>query len=136
MAMTLILAQLSNSIFALIGVGMFLVFLGFAFIIFFSLIKPWLQAFTAGCPIALFQIVGMKMRRINPNQIIPHGIAASQAGHPVSWNELESAFLQGVDIEKAVMTYVSTSKQGKDYTFQDVVDAEQASRLEDLLDQR
>ena len=102
-------------------------------VIVLAFFRPWLQAFLSGCPVSVFQLIGMRLRKVNPNKIIPVGIAATQGGHPVGWAELERAYLQGIDIEKVAMAYVTARERGNNFTFEELVDAERESRLDKLL---
>ena len=83
-------------VFAIVLVFLLLVLLS----IFLAFFRPWLQAFVSGCPVSVFQLIGMRLRKVDPNKIVSVGIAATQGGHPVGWAELERAYLQGVDLRK------------------------------------
>lgn len=98
-----------------------------------AIFRPWLQAFLSGCPISVFQLIGMRLRKVNPNKIIPVAIAATQGGHPVGWADLERAYVQGIDIEKVTTAYVTARERGDNFTFEELVDAERESRLDSLL---
>ncbi len=89
------------------------VFIVFCLLVFFAMMfaRPWLQAFISGHPISMISIIGMRLRRISPSRIIPHGIAAAHAGYPIKWAELESACIQGVDMEKVVTAYLTAGKR-------------------------
>ena len=115
--------------FGLVLLIFLLVFLGIVLII----LRPWLQAFLSGCPISVFQLIGMRLRQVNPNEVIPVAIAATQGGHPIAWAELERAYLQKIDIEKVATAYVTARERGGNFTFEELVDAERESRLEKLL---
>ena len=115
--------------FAIVILAMLMVLL----VIVLAFFRPWLQAFLSGCPVSVFQLIGMRLRKVNPNKIIPVGIAATQGGHPVGWAELERAYLQGIDIEKVAMAYVTARERGNNFTFEELVDAERESRLDKLL---
>lgn len=104
------------------------ILLATVFGIFLTLFRPWLRAFLSGVPITLFQLVGMKLRRLNTRLILEQGIAASQAGHPVSWADLERACLQKVDLEKVTQAYITSRKRDENFTFDELVSAEQATR--------
>ncbi len=98
-----------------------------------AFVRPWLQAFLSGCPVSVFQLIGMRPRKVNPNKIISVGIATTQGRHPVGWAELERAYLQGIDIEKVATAYVIARERGDNFTFEELVDAERESRLDKLL---
>ncbi len=95
--------------------------------------RPWHNAYLNGCPIPFTQLMGMQLRNINPNKVIPHGIAAAQAGYKIPWLELESAYLQGADLEKVVAAYVTSMKRDQGFTFSELVDADREERLAEML---
>lgn len=133
MATTLLLGQLEQ-IFVWVFIGVIFFVLFISFLAFWSLGNPWFQAYMSGHGISFFQIVGMKHRKVDIKQVISQGITASQAGFPIKWIELESAYLQGVDIERVVTAYIVSSKRGDEFTFEDIVNADRESRLQDMLD--
>ncbi len=93
----------------------------------------WLRGVLSGTPITMINLLGMRLRRSNVNAIVDQCIAASQAGHPVSCADMERAWLQKVDIEKVTLAYITAKKRELNFTFQELVDAERAGRLEELL---
>ena len=115
--------------FGLVLLILLMVLLGITLVIF----RPWLQAFLSGCPVSVFQLIGMRLRNVNPNHIIPVAISATQGGHPIAWAELERAYLQKIDIEKVATAYVTARERGDNFTFEELVDAERESRLDELL---
>ncbi len=114
-----------------------LVFVGFVMFVMLVLmiwmLRPWVKAFTSGTPISVFQIIGMRFRKVDLGLVLDQGIAANQAGFPVSWNDLESAYLQGVDLERLTTAYIAAQKRELGFTFQELVDADRDDRLEKLL---
>lgn len=117
----------------LVFVILLLLFLIAALVLGLYFFRPWLRAFLSGRPISLFQIIGMRFRKVNPDEIITHGIATAQGGHPVDWAELERAYLQGVDLNKVATAYVTAKQRGDDFSFAELVNAERESRLEEML---
>ncbi|MFK7770022.1 MAG: flotillin-like FloA family protein [Mariniblastus sp.] len=103
------------------------------FLAFQSLGKYWMQAFTSGCPIAFPQLLAMHLRKVKPGDVIPHGIAAAQAGFPILWRELESAYLQGTDLKTVTTAYVASMEREQGFSFQDLVNADRDSRLKEML---
>ena len=129
---TLILAANGRLVFIAAGLVM-LVLLLVAFLVFLSVFRPWLQCFLSGAPISFFEILGMRLRRTNPANVIPYGIMAAQAGHPIRWSILESTHLQGLDLEKLVTAWLAVKGREMDLTFEDLVNADRDSRLSELL---
>jgi uncharacterized protein YqfA (UPF0365 family) len=78
-------------------------------------------------------ILGMRLRRTDVNAVVSAMIAARQGGVSLSWQQVESAHLQGVDLEKVGLAMIEAKKRGMDITYQELVDAERQHRLEEKL---
>ncbi len=99
-----------------------IVLIGFFAIL--RVILPWLQAFMAGAPVSLGQVVGMRLRKVDARVVVRASIMATQAGISLSSVELERAYLRGADVEKIMPLLVQAHKEGKDVAFQDLVKAD------------
>jgi len=117
---------------AAIVIVLFIVF-GMFLLISGSLLRYWLQAFLSGTPIPMVQLLGMRFRRVAASKVIPAGIMAAQAGARLSWPEIESAYLQGADLEKVIPAFIEATKQNMNLTFDEIVQAERNERLQTLL---
>jgi uncharacterized protein YqfA (UPF0365 family) len=69
-------------------------------IVFLRTFRPWMQATMTGTPVSVFDILGMRFRRIDVNAVLKALIMTRQAGVALSCRQVESAYLQGVDLEK------------------------------------
>ena len=58
---------------------------------------------------------------------------ATQAGVPVPSIEMERAYLQGVDLEKVTLALIHANREGKEFTFQKLVEADLENRLHEKL---
>ncbi|MDY5219695.1 MAG: flotillin-like protein FloA [Eubacteriales bacterium] len=65
-------------------------------------IGTWFSARMSGVKISLFNLVGMKFRRVNPRRIVPSMIKATKAGIRVSMNDLETLHLAGGNVDRVV----------------------------------
>ena len=65
-------------------------------------IGTWFSARMSGVKISLFNLVGMKFRRVNPRRIVPSMIKATKAGIKVSMNDLETLHLAGGNVDRVV----------------------------------
>ena len=63
---------------AVVTLVVMLVFL----VAFGSLFFSWLRAFTGGAPVMLFDLIGMKLRRVPPGLIVDELVALVQRGRP------------------------------------------------------
>ena len=62
----------------------------------------WVQAFASGLRVPLTNLIGMRLRRVNPAQIIYPAISATKAGIRIPLNELESHLLAGGNVGRVV----------------------------------
>lgn len=114
-------------------VGIFLIFALSIVVTVAKVFSPWLQAFMAGVPISAFQIVGMRLRKVDVRVAVRSLIMATQAGVPVPSTEMERAYLQGVDLEKLTLALIHSNREGKNVTFQELVEADLENRLREKL---
>lgn len=128
--------QLSGDVsllFIVFGIAIVLFLLTIFTCVFVMLAVPWLKAFMSGTPISMFQVIGMRFRGASVGKIINQGIAANQAGHPLSWVDLERAASQGVDIETLISAYCVCRERGEHYSLDELVLAARESRLDKLI---
>ena len=80
----------------------------------------WLQAIFSigGGHITIFNLVGMRFRRVPPSIIVNGLIASNKAGiEGVSSSDLEVHYMAGGDVNKVVDALISASKAGLGLTF-------------------
>ncbi|HIC83101.1 MAG TPA: UPF0365 family protein [Candidatus Marinimicrobia bacterium] len=80
----------------------------------------WLQAIFSigGGHITIFNLVGMRFRRVPPSIIVNGLIASNKAGiEGVSSSDLEVHYMAGGDVNKVVDALIAASKAGLDLTF-------------------
>ena len=73
-------------------------------VLFFSFVPLglWISAAASGVRVGIFQLVGMRVRKVIPSRIVNPMIKATKAGLNVSINKLEAHYLAG-EKEKAVI---------------------------------
>ena len=62
----------------------------------------WFSALMSGVHINIFNLVGMKFRRVNPRRIVPPMIKVRKAGIHVTMNELETLYMAGGNVDRVV----------------------------------
>jgi uncharacterized protein YqfA (UPF0365 family) len=74
-------------------------------------ISLWFQAFVSGTPIALFNIIGMSLRKIPPREIVTARITAFKAGlKDFSVSDLETHYLAGGHVTHVVRAMIAADK--------------------------
>ena len=102
------------------GVGVLMV-LGAVLLLFFFYMVPvrlWLAATFAGVRIGIFNLIGMRIRRVPPAAIVNPMINAHKAGLPVTSDQLEAHFLAGGNVNAVVTALVSADKANIPLEFQ------------------
>lgn len=70
----------------------------------------WISAMAAGVRIGIFTLVGMRLRRVPPAQIVGPLIKADKAGLSITVNQLEAHFLAGGNVDRVVNSLVAAAR--------------------------
>jgi uncharacterized protein YqfA (UPF0365 family) len=106
----------------------------------------WLQAIFSigGGHVTIFNLIGMRFRRVPPGIIVNGLIASRKAGMFLNSDDLEVHYMAGGDVNKVVDALIAASKAGIELTFEiataidlagrDVLDAVQTSVYPKVID--
>lgn len=72
----------------------------------------WFQARSCGFPIKLIDLIGMKIRKINPKPIVEAAIKLKLAGITINLMDLEAHVLAGGDIGKVANGMIAAQRSG------------------------
>ena len=111
--------------------AMFLVFIGVILLalVFWAVpVRLWLEAFASGVRVGLGNLVGMRLRKVSPPQIIRPLIAATKAGISLNTNELEGHYLAGGNVARVVTALISADKASIELPFQQAAAIDLAGR--------
>ena len=78
--------------------------------VFLYFLKIWIRALAAGAPVSVVNLVGMKLRGINPTRIVDARIMALKAGLSVETVDLEAHYLAGGNITKVTRALIAADK--------------------------
>jgi uncharacterized protein YqfA (UPF0365 family) len=70
----------------------------------------WISALAAGVKVGIFQLVGMRLRRIPPALIVNSKIKADKAGLTISANQLEAHYLAGGNVDRVVNALIAAER--------------------------
>ena len=70
----------------------------------------WISAIAADVPVGIFQLVGMRLRRVVPERIVLPLIKANKAGLTVSANQLEAHYLAGGNVDRVVDALIAAHR--------------------------
>ena len=97
-------------------------------IIFLKFFKLWLQALLSNAPVALFSLIGMSLRKVNPNIIVNARITALKAGIPVETNDLEAHYLAGGNVIRVVQALIVANKANMELSWKQATAIDLAGR--------
>jgi len=80
--------------------------------LYFIPVGLFMTALFAGVRVGLFQLFGMRVRKVPPAVIVNSLITAHKAGIPTTTDKLESHFLAGGNVQKVVAALISADKAG------------------------
>ena len=104
---------------------MFLVLMLLGIVIFLALftyfipVGLWITAYFSGVKVAIFKdLMGMRLRKVPPRQIIGPKISAAKAGLDVSLDRMEAHFLAGGNVNLVILALISADKANIDLSFE------------------
>lgn len=88
--------------------------------VFFSVIpvRLWIAALSSGVKVGIVTLIGMKLRRVKPNNIVLPMIRAIKAGIEVDINQLESHYLAGGKVGRVVDALIAAHRAKLDLSFE------------------
>ena len=81
-------------------------------------IRHWIAAMFSGVPVGIFALIGMRLRRVPPTDIVDALIQARKAGIDVRADTLEAHYLAGGDVARVVAALVAADKANMDLSVQ------------------
>ncbi len=110
------------------GVILLLVVLFFAFVP----VGLWISCLAANVKVSIFNMVGMKLRRVVPSAIVLPLIKAQKAGLKLTANQLEAHYLAGGHVDNVVNALIASERAGIELPFERAAAIDLAGR--DVLD--
>ena len=78
----------------------------------------WISARAAGVNVGIFNLVGMRLRRVIPSKIVLPLVKANKAGLDVNANQLEAHYLAGGDVDRVVDALIAAQRATMSLTFE------------------
>lgn len=88
----------------------------------------WITAYFSDVKVGLFTLVGMRLRRVNPQDIIRPQIKATKAGLDLSIDELEAHHLAGGNINDVIDALIASERADIALTFEKAAAIDLAGR--------
>lgn len=88
----------------------------------------WISALAAGVNISLFNLVGMRIRRVEPRMIVLPLIKGTKAGLDLNVNQLEAHYLAGGNVDNVVDALIAAHRAQIDLSFEQAAAIDLAGR--------
>lgn len=108
----------------LVGIIFLLVILFFVFVP----VGLWISSMAANVKISIFNLIGMRLRRVTPSRIVIPLIKATKAGLKMNINQLEAHYLAGGNVDKVVDALIASERAGIELTFEKAAAIDLAGR--------
>lgn len=78
----------------------------------------WISALAAGVKVSIMTLIGMRLRRVSPAQIVLPLVKANKAGLDVTVDQLEAHYLAGGDVDHVVDALIAAERATMELTFE------------------
>lgn len=92
----------------------------------------WISALAAGVKLGIFNLIGMRLRRVVPSKIVLPLIKSTKAGMGLGVNQLEAHYLAGGNVDRVVDAMIAAERAGIELPFEKAAAIDLAGR--DVLD--
>jgi uncharacterized protein YqfA (UPF0365 family) len=100
------------------GIGLIAVLaVAFVIVVFFLYFVPvglWITAIFSGVRVGLGTLIGMRLRKVNPSDIVRPYISAAKAGLPLDVSQMEAHYLAGGNVGRVVQALISADRANID----------------------
>ena len=93
-----------------------------------SVIDLWVRALFAEAPVRIRDLIGMKLRRVPPHQVVLTYVSAVKAGLDISTGMLEAHYLAGGSMQNVVRAMIAADKANIELKFQQAAAIDLAGR--------
>lgn len=116
----------NSTILAIVLIGI----VGLLVVMFFVFVPVglWISSLAANVRISIFNMIGMRLRRVKPALIVIPLIKARKAGLNLSTNQLEAHFLAGGNVDSVVNALIASERAGIELEFEKAAAIDLAGR--------
>ncbi|MGL4737456.1 MAG: flotillin-like protein FloA [Cellulosilyticaceae bacterium] len=117
-----------------IGSIIFIGVIGLLVVLFFIFVPVglWISSLAANVKVSIFNLIGMRLRRVTPSKIVLPLIKSTKAGTGLNVNQLEAHYLAGGNVDAVVNAIIAAERAGIDLPFEKAAAIDLAGR--DVLD--
>lgn len=91
-------------------------------------VRLWVEAVFAGVKVSLGDLIGMRLRKVNPAAVVRPLIAATKAGLELSARPLEAHYLAGGHVDRVAKALISADKANLGLSFEQAAAIDLAGR--------
>jgi len=91
-------------------------------------VRLWIEAIFAGVKVGIGDLIGMRLRKVNPAAVVRPLIAATKAGLNLSTRPLEAHYLAGGHVDRVVKALISADKANLGLDFKQATAIDLAGR--------
>lgn len=115
-----------STIISLVIIGI----IGLLIILFFSFVPVglWISSLAANVRVSIFNLIGMRLRRVVPSRIVMPLIKAVKAGLSLNVNQLEAHYLAGGNVDSVVNALIAAERADIDLAFEKAAAIDLAGR--------
>lgn len=101
-----------------------------AIVLFFSFVPVglWISSVAANVKVSVFNLIGMRLRRVIPSRIVMPLIKATKAGLSLNVNQLEAHYLAGGNVDSVVNALIAAERAGIELPFEKAAAIDLAGR--------
>ncbi len=100
------------------GMSVFLIIIAIFIFLHFVPLGLWISALAAGVSIGIFDLIGMRLRRVPPRTIVLPLVKGFKAGLDVNAAQLEAHYLAGGDVDRVVDALIAAHRASIPLTFE------------------
>jgi uncharacterized protein YqfA (UPF0365 family) len=118
-----------DELFQYTGTFALIFFIFFVFFLFWAIpVRLWIEAISAGARVGIGYLIGMRLRKVNPPEVVRPLIWATKAGINLKVGDLEAHYLAGGRVDRVVRALISADKANIDLSFQQAAAIDLAGR--------
>ncbi len=118
--------MLANNIHWIVLIGI----IALLIVLFFAVVPVglWVSSLAANVKISIFNLIGMRLRRVKPAKIVMPLIKARKAGLNLGVNQLEAHYLAGGNVDNVVNALIASERAGIELEFEKAAAIDLAGR--------
>ena len=91
-------------------------------------VRLWVEAISAGVNVGIVDLIGMRLRKVTPQNVVRPLVTAVKAGLNLTTRQLEAHYLAGGHVDRVVRALISADKANLGLTFEQAAAIDLAGR--------